>query len=366
MRVLGSDVGGKWGSAALYAAEITRFQSDLQTHPVLKEVLNLGPVARLKHVSFVSPLCTSTPNPISFSRYEHSLGVAYLASRAAQSLGLSSEEPIWEALVAAALLHDVGHSPFSHITEQFLFEQLGRYHLYFTLRLIRSLVRARAELANPLRVAYEVLAKRNHYSHLLYGLGSADNVDGVFRSHLFFGTPSFDPGDVVDQVYRTSTPEPSLLEAIWSSTRDVYDSHLRRPEVLASEAMISRALEIAAEHEPSLAAQFQQLDDSQLLTLLRRYAANLIRQLESKRFFVPLARMAPHLHREVVARWEGRYLDLPLRLQIGDTVARRLTVSPESVIAYCKPLKEIRRPGPLTSLGKSRRRMYKLHIFVHQ
>src|SRR5947208_14642902 len=46
------------------------------------------------------------------SRIEHCLGVGHVAGRMADALGLPPEE---RALaIAAGLLHDVGHGPFSH------------------------------------------------------------------------------------------------------------------------------------------------------------------------------------------------------------------------------------------------------------
>ncbi|HRU05727.1 MAG TPA: HD domain-containing protein [Candidatus Brocadiia bacterium] len=51
----------------------------------------------------------------SHSRFEHSIGVACLAQRLVQRLGV--EEPLAQSLVLYALLHDVGHAPFSHQIE---------------------------------------------------------------------------------------------------------------------------------------------------------------------------------------------------------------------------------------------------------
>ncbi|MET1125041.1 MAG: HD domain-containing protein [Archaeoglobaceae archaeon] len=48
------------------------------------------------------------------TRFEHSLGVAHLAAKLKERLELDEE------VVAAALLHDVGHAPFSHGSERLL------------------------------------------------------------------------------------------------------------------------------------------------------------------------------------------------------------------------------------------------------
>lgn len=49
------------------------------------------------------------------SRFEHSLGVMHLAGRIGRRFRLAQED--LRALCLAALLHDVGHGPFSHVSE---------------------------------------------------------------------------------------------------------------------------------------------------------------------------------------------------------------------------------------------------------
>jgi len=60
------------------------------------------------------------------TRFEHSLGTMHLAGAMARQLGLPARE---KALVeAGALLHDIGHGPFSHAIEPLAGEYLGRHH----------------------------------------------------------------------------------------------------------------------------------------------------------------------------------------------------------------------------------------------
>jgi HD superfamily phosphohydrolase len=83
------------------------------------EFLRLQRVKQLGWVYTVWPGATHT-------RYEHSLGVYYLARRALESLlalgadgGLPNPDPEHlRVLLAAALLHDVGHYPYSHGIEE--------------------------------------------------------------------------------------------------------------------------------------------------------------------------------------------------------------------------------------------------------
>lgn len=60
------------------------------------------------------------------TRFEHSLGTMYLADVACRKFQLPDED---RTLVAAsALLHDIGHGPFSHASEPLMEEYLNRSH----------------------------------------------------------------------------------------------------------------------------------------------------------------------------------------------------------------------------------------------
>src|SRR3990172_5877078 len=60
------------------------------------------------------------------TRWEHSIGVAVLAEVVGQLLEL--DEAQFETFSAAALLHDIGHSPLSHTLHDLLEETLGFSH----------------------------------------------------------------------------------------------------------------------------------------------------------------------------------------------------------------------------------------------
>jgi HD superfamily phosphohydrolase len=60
------------------------------------------------------------------TRWEHSLGAFSIAGRMADALGLGQVEK--EVILAAAMLHDVGHSPYSHTLEEVLEQRTGMGH----------------------------------------------------------------------------------------------------------------------------------------------------------------------------------------------------------------------------------------------
>ncbi len=70
------------------------------------------------------------------TRFEHSLGAFAVAGRMCSSLGLDARET--SMVRAAALLHDIGHLPYSHTFEMVLHEQFGIDHAEISRRMIRG------------------------------------------------------------------------------------------------------------------------------------------------------------------------------------------------------------------------------------
>ena len=64
------------------------------------------------------------------TRFEHSLGVSHLGGKMADSVGLDAEEK--KLVETAAMLHDVGHGPYSHTLEHILHARGGMDHMSVT------------------------------------------------------------------------------------------------------------------------------------------------------------------------------------------------------------------------------------------
>lgn len=104
-----------------------------------KEIIDSYPVQRLHRLrqlagaEFVYPGANHT-------RFEHSIGVMYLAGCLSENPNLSqylSEDEI-QTIRIAALLHDVGHGPFSHVFEHLLVKFLNKNHEDMTTWIIQK------------------------------------------------------------------------------------------------------------------------------------------------------------------------------------------------------------------------------------
>lgn len=109
----------------------------------LEPLIDTLPVQRLRRVrqlagtEYVYPGATHT-------RFEHSLGVMHLAGRLCDSLNDNDNtgkkivsEDDKKAIMAAALVHDVGHGPFSHVFEK-LYEAQHKNHEDITRWLVQA------------------------------------------------------------------------------------------------------------------------------------------------------------------------------------------------------------------------------------
>jgi len=74
------------------------------------------------------------------TRFEHSVGVMYLAGRVTGNPNMAEivDEEEAEMIRLAALLHDVGHGPFSHVFEELLDSELGKTHEDMTVWIVKE------------------------------------------------------------------------------------------------------------------------------------------------------------------------------------------------------------------------------------
>jgi HD superfamily phosphohydrolase len=94
-----------------------------------KEIIDSYPVQRLRRLRQLAGIEYVYPGA-NHTRFEHSLGVMFLADKVIKNSNLSRIESDEEIgmIRLAGLLHDVGHGPFSHIFEQLLIRDLEKTH----------------------------------------------------------------------------------------------------------------------------------------------------------------------------------------------------------------------------------------------
>ncbi len=128
------------------------------------------------------------------TRFEHSLGVMHIASQAGQALkekGILKTDDI-KNLRVAALLHDIGHGPFSHLFEEILqqrkkisHEEMGR-RIILKTELGDILSKSGFDKKFITKLAFGD-SKPQFMNQIISGILSADIMDYLLRDGYFTG-----------------------------------------------------------------------------------------------------------------------------------------------------------------------------------
>ena len=169
---------------------ITLHVSD-RDEALLTQLIDTPAFQRLRRIRQLGP-ASLTFHGAESSRFTHSLGVMAIARRAFDQLQRRYPElaPHRATVLVAALLHDIGHGPFSHTAE----EVFGLEHEQWTRRMIRDLPEIHAALeahTQGLTEAVDQVYTHEHPVALVWQLVSSqldcDRLDYLLRDSYFTG-----------------------------------------------------------------------------------------------------------------------------------------------------------------------------------
>ncbi|MBS3760277.1 MAG: HD domain-containing protein [Halodesulfurarchaeum sp.] len=256
-------------------------------------LLETPSVQRLRRVNQLGTASLVYPSA-NHTRFEHSLGVHELATRALEQLEVRGDDA--RTVRAAALLHDIGHTPFSHSIEELLHRHTNRYHDDMSHLIEEGPVAAvlDAHDVDPDRVA-ALIAGRGRLGQLVSGELDVDRMDYLLRDAHHTGVPygtidierllralQFVDGSLVLGEGNVQTAE-SLLVARALMNPTVYNHHVTR----ISKAMLQRATVRLLESGAADAASVARMDDPALRVALRdvEAAAPLAERLADRRLY---------------------------------------------------------------------------------
>ncbi|MGD1949632.1 MAG: HD domain-containing protein [Leptolyngbyaceae cyanobacterium] len=165
-----------------------------RTDPVealLIGLIDTSPFQRLRRIRQLGT-ANLTFHGAESSRFTHSLGVMVIARRAFDRLAVMYSElkSHRAAVLCAALLHDVGHGPFSHTAE----EVFGGHHEHWTVRILEQAaeIRERLDHFSPtLRSEIEQIYRHQHPVPCVWQLVSSqldcDRIDYLMRDSYSTG-----------------------------------------------------------------------------------------------------------------------------------------------------------------------------------
>jgi HD superfamily phosphohydrolase len=256
-----------------------------------KKVIDTGPVQRLRKIrqlsgaEYVYPAATHT-------RFEHVLGTMYLAGVVVENLPAELDENERKAMKVAALLHDVGHAPFSHLFEPILQKYIGKTHEDMSTSII-----LKSELSNVLQqegldpstvsrlcVGRFGDPKRAYLDQIIRSSVDVDKMDFVLRDSYHTGagyggvdifrliyTMDILNGNLAVDVTALSTLESFILARL-ESFRTIYFHKTSR----AAQIMLLKALEYAKDDlsisKLGSVDEYLALDDDTVWATLRKNA----------------------------------------------------------------------------------------------
>lgn len=284
--------------------------------PFLADLIEQPEIQRLREVRLSNINSGTLSGAANISRYEHSIGTALLAARTAKALALESADR--HRLVLAALLHDVGITPYGHLMEEgFAYAGIRYDHEGRLFQILKGEAEHGThdfQIHRGQAVGFrKVLAKRPYSTMgidpaevmliirgegrlgpLINGTIDLDNIDNVCRMAYHIGIPyrrelsgeltqAFALRD--DSVFLRGDKLSLINE--WLRLRfRLYSALMTNPTDFAAKAMLVEAIRLGlcgAEGErPTLSVDNWSLTDSDFMHALASYqpTATLIRRLE--------------------------------------------------------------------------------------
>ena len=230
------------------------------------------------------------------TRFEHSLGTMHLASMLTKNLD-SIEGDKKTEIKAASLLHDIGHGPFSHVTENIIDNYTRRRHEDIKEVLGKGEI---GEILKKYGVSPGNVAKHvkgeTSLGQIISSEIDVDKMDYLVRDAHYTGVAfgvvdynrlinkmDFYEDRLVVERGGLKAAESLLVSRFWMNT-SVYYHHVTR----ISESMCSKAVEYMIENQELDSSGLRQMDDIDLVAAMRNakgYAGELSRRLDASKLY---------------------------------------------------------------------------------
>jgi HD superfamily phosphohydrolase len=315
----------------------------IEVKPYIERLLDTKIVQRLRNVKQLGWTNLVYPGA-NHSRFEHSLGTYYLATRI--SAELSGHEKM--EIEIAALLHDIGHGPYSHDCEAVIEKYTRRSHSDVKFLLDKPEIAAVLDefAVLPATIAGQIEGK-TRAGQIVNGTLDVDRMDYLIRDayytgvsygmvdveHLLRNIIFFD--DTMVLKYRGLKSAEALLMSRFLMYPSVYNHHVGR----ITGAMYSGALESAIESLQLDPFELQLMDDYEINVRMRNmagYPADIMRRLNDRNLF----KRALYVGFDAVDRNIVRYAKA--HREIETEIARLAGVDPGYVIVDIPKVPEFR------------------------
>lgn len=240
-----------------------------------KELMDAPRMQRLRRIHQLGSGALVYPGA-NHTRFEHSLGAYHLAGVAARALDLSDDDRL--AVQAAAMLHDVGHGPFSHTADPLYRDFLRKSHEDVSCEVVSN--KAVSEIlarhgVDP-RAVVDLIHGEGALADLVSGGLDVDRMDYLVRDAHYTGVNvGVDLARLASDVVLTprgvalrqrSVPSAEMLLV---TRLQMYATVYFHRTLRVGERMLERAFRLALEAGEIKPEQLPTMDDVAATMLLR-------------------------------------------------------------------------------------------------
>ena len=339
---------------------------------MMEELLNTPEMNKLSHIKQLGLAHLVFPGA-HHTRFEHSLGASHIVGRMADSLSLEQQDK--DTIKAAAMLHDVGHGPYSHTLEHILAERGGMDHMEVTKgiilgeydvlvgdeknsfkerqtipdilernsvdpKLVSSLITG-ADASGTERSLLSWTEGRDNFSdedrtmaQLIHGPVDCDQLDYLLRDSHFTGVKHgvVDHNRIIECI-RSQAGDIAIdqgglsaLEGMLVARGLMYSAVYFHRVTRVTEIMLSRAVERSVDQLPE-SIDLQKRVDSEIWGALYdsgKFARDMVRRLKYRQLMkISTSRRKQDLPKETIDRLIDLASNSTKRIELEDEIAKR-------------------------------------------
>ncbi|ETA67669.1 HD domain-containing protein [Methanolobus sp. WCC1] len=338
----------------------------IELDPLTLSIIDSPQMQRLRRLSQLGLSNLVYPGA-NHSRFEHCLGVMHLATMLTGKIDTVTEDEK-EELRVAALLHDVGHGPYSHVTEN-LTKLYTRQHHEDVREILKKgelgeilsdnglnpatiedHIQGKTDMGKILNSEIDVdrmdyLVRDSHYTGVAFGL--VDHVRLINEMKFYENNLVVNSGGV--------KAAESLLVSRFLMHPSVYYHHVSR----IAETMFTRAVDDLIQKKSLNPFDLRKMDDSGLLEMIRNdegYAGELAQRLDNRKLY----KRALYVGFDEVG--EGVLKHRKNIKRVEAEIAEEVGIEPESVLIDIPRNPEI---AEMKALVKVKNRMLRLDEASH-
>ncbi|WP_245837629.1 HD domain-containing protein [Methanosphaera cuniculi] len=307
---------------------------DLHLNDFELEILDTVEMQRLRRIKQLGFTNLIYPGA-NHTRFEHSIGTLFLADKLAKRLGFDSE--IQQLLRICGLLHDIGHAPFSHVTER----ALKHKHETVTKQIIKnsSITDKLSQKFDP-KLVMNIVDGKTSYGKIISGDLDVDRMDYLKRDSYYTGVAygvidterliyslTYDNNELLLSSKGVQAAESTLL-ARYFMYPTVYQHHTTR----IVNGMFRVAIKSMLNDNVIKEDELRYLDDGELINITRNtkgIAQQTIQNIDTRHLYkktdtIPLTEIT---NPEKVVNIDEKYLR-----EAEVEIAEKLDINPECVI----------------------------------